>query len=71
MRHNSLANLGLAFLALQTIALALRILGIVHWPWSWVFLPLWFVLLFAALIVFMVVFVAACLLFRPHKKDLK
>ena len=69
MRHNSFANLGLAFLALQTIALALRILGIVHWPWSWVFLPLWFVLLFAGLLLFMILFVAACMIFGPHRKE--
>lgn len=35
------------FLILQSLAFALRLLGIVDWPWQWVLLPLLTVLFFA------------------------
>lgn len=32
-------NTLIAFIILQALALSLRLLGIVDWPWSWVLLP--------------------------------
>ena len=35
------------FLILQSLAFALRLLGVVDWPWQWVLLPLLTLLFFA------------------------
>lgn len=57
------------FLILQSLAFALRLLGVVDWPWQWVLLPLLTVLLFAFMLFAIGVTIIIAMILSHIRKD--
>lgn len=45
-----------SLVALQVIFIFLKLVGVLNWPWMWVFCPLWVVLAVGAAIVMVMAF---------------